>query len=88
MLEMWHLGTWSLGMVGWVGIGFGGLGGLFQPSLFYDCVIPALALMPASPWYSQGPAHGGHHALSPSRAPSPSTQLSPRQRASFHSSSR
>ena len=28
-LEMWHLGTRSVGMLGWVGVGLGDLGGLF-----------------------------------------------------------
>jgi len=35
-MEMWYWGMWSVGMVGWVGVGLGELGGLFQPSWFYD----------------------------------------------------
>jgi len=27
----WHLGTWLVGMMGWVGLELGDLGGLFQP---------------------------------------------------------
>jgi len=30
-VEMWHLRPWSMGMVGWVGLGLGDLSGLFQP---------------------------------------------------------
>lgn len=32
--EMWRRGTegqWSVGMAGWVGVGFGDLGDLFRP---------------------------------------------------------
>jgi len=32
--EMWHSGTWSVGMVGWVG--HGDLRSLFQPECFCD----------------------------------------------------
>jgi len=28
-VEMWHGGTWSVGMVGWIGVGHGDLRGLF-----------------------------------------------------------
>jgi len=35
-MEMWHWGTWSVGMVGWVGVGLDHLRGLFQLQCFYD----------------------------------------------------
>ena len=35
-MEMWHWGTWSMGAVGWVGVGLGDLSGLFQPEWFGD----------------------------------------------------
>jgi len=36
-VELWHLRMWSVGMVGWVGIGH--LGGLFQPRWFCDSMV-------------------------------------------------
>ena len=30
-VQMWHSGTWSVGMEGWVGAGLGELGCVFQP---------------------------------------------------------
>ena len=38
---MWHWGMWSVGMVGWVGVGLGDLRGHFYPEWFYDST-PAL----------------------------------------------
>ncbi len=40
-MEMWHLGTWSVGVVGWVGVGLEDLRGLSQPEWFCDSMKDA-----------------------------------------------
>jgi len=38
-MGIWHWGTWSVGILVWVGVGLGGLRALLQPEWFCDSII-------------------------------------------------